>query len=130
MQQVLAMIRASRPKNTVLVYQPKQKEFKDFCAKKGYCDGDTVTEEKVLLFLVEEVANRPLKSKNRKLADDTLQENTYLSWQTVRIYVSAITDLYREQKALGMKSHTSPREDNVREYLKSLQSRDAQYDRE
>ena len=29
-----------------------------------------------------------------------------------------------------MNSHPSPREDYVREYLKSLQRRDAQYDRE
>jgi hypothetical protein len=31
---------------------------------------------------------------------------------------------------MGMNSHQSPREDNVREYLKSLQRRDAQRDRE
>ena len=46
------------------------------------------------------------------------------------MYVTALTDLYREQKALGMNSHPTPREDNVREYLKSLQRRDAQRDRE
>ena len=58
------------------------------------------------------------------------QDETRLSWRSVRTYITAITDLYREQKALGMNSHPSPREDNVREYLKSLQRRDAQRDRE
>ena len=51
------LIRSSRPKNTHLQYKPKQEEFKSFCAQKEYCDGDTVTEEKLLLFLVEQVAN-------------------------------------------------------------------------
>ena len=46
------------------------------------------------------------------------------------MYVTALTDLYREQKALGMNSHPTPCEDNVREYLKSLQQRDTQHDRE
>jgi hypothetical protein len=48
----------------------------------------------------------------------------------VRAYISAVTDLYREQKALGMNSHPTPREDNVREYIKSLQRRDAQREKE
>jgi len=37
------------------------------------------------------------------------------------MYVTALTDLYREQKVLDMNSHPTPRENNVREYLKSLQ---------
>ena len=41
-----------------------------------------------------------------------------------------MTDLYREQKAMGMNSHLTPREDNVREYLKTLQRRDAQREKE
>ncbi|KAM4062505.1 centromere DNA-binding protein complex CBF3 subunit, domain 2 domain-containing protein [Hirsutella rhossiliensis] len=77
----------------------------------GYCDGATVTEEK-LLFLVEEVAGRPLKVRSRKAATDTPQDETRLAWRSVRTYVTAITDLYRTQKALGMNTHPSPREDN------------------
>ena len=30
-QNILTMIQDSRPKNTLAVYEPKQKEFKDFC---------------------------------------------------------------------------------------------------
>jgi hypothetical protein len=51
---------------------------------------------------------------------------TRLAWRSVRAYITVVTDLYREQKAIGMNSHPTPREDNVREYLKSLQQRDAQ----
>jgi hypothetical protein len=55
---------------------------------------------------------------------------TQLAWRSVRAYVTAVTDLYREQKAMGMNSHPTPQEDNVREYLKSLQRRDAKQERE
>ncbi|XP_044715240.1 centromere DNA-binding protein complex CBF3 subunit [Hirsutella rhossiliensis] len=129
-QTILSAIHESRPRNTTSAYAPKQEEFEQFCRHKQYCDGATVTEEKLLLFLVEEVAGRPLKVRSRKAATDTPQDETRLAWRSVRTYVTAITDLYRTQKALGMNTHPSPREDNVREYLKSLQRRDAQRDRE
>ncbi|KAL2193260.1 hypothetical protein P885DRAFT_81341, partial [Corynascus similis CBS 632.67] len=60
---ILTMIHECRPKNTVSSYEPKQEEFREFCRRKQYSDGDAVTEDKLLLFLVEEVANRPLKTK-------------------------------------------------------------------
>lgn len=54
------IIQKYRPKNIASAYKPKQREF---CQRKQYCDGDAATEDKIFLFLVEEVANRPLKSK-------------------------------------------------------------------
>jgi hypothetical protein len=74
----------------------------------------------MLLFPVEEVVNRPLRVKARKLSDDVLQDETYLSRCSVLVYITVITDLYREEKALGMNCHPSPHEDNVSEYLKVL----------
>ncbi|PHH86043.1 hypothetical protein CDD83_10835 [Cordyceps sp. RAO-2017] len=118
-QTILSVIHESRPKTTTSAYAPKQEEFEQFCWRKQYCDGATVTEEKLLLFLVKEVAGRPLKVRSRKAASDTRQDETRLAWRSVRTYVTAITDLYRTQRALGMNTHPSPREDNVREYLKS-----------
>jgi hypothetical protein len=41
-------------------------------------------------------------------------------WRSVHGYVIALTDLYQTQKAIGINSHASPREDSVREYLKTL----------
>ncbi|RYP04774.1 hypothetical protein DL764_004243 [Monosporascus ibericus] len=128
-QKILSMIQDARPRNTLAAYEPKQQEFRSFCERKQYQDADTVTEDKLLLFLVEEVADRPLRAKSRKAGDDIPQEATRLAWRSVRSYTTAITDLYRTQKALGMNMHPSPREDNVREYLKSLQRRDAQQDK-
>ena len=79
---------------------------------------------------MEEVTSRPLRGKSCKVGDDVPHSKTRLAWRSVRAYVSAVTDLYREQKAMGMNSHPTPREDSVREYLKSLQRRDAQRERE
>jgi hypothetical protein len=58
------------------------------------------------------------------------RDKTRLAWRSVQAYISAVTDLYQERKALGMNSHLTPREDNVREYIKSLQQRDAQQEKE
>ena len=55
----------ARPKNTIKEYQPKQVEFRQFCERKQYLDRDTVTEDKLLLFLQECVVNRPLRTKSR-----------------------------------------------------------------
>ena len=71
-----------------------------------------------------------MKAKSRKTAADTPHEETRLAWRSVRGYVTALTDLYRAQKAMGMNGHASPRVVNVRQYLKSLQQKDAQRDRE
>jgi hypothetical protein len=118
------MIKAARPKNTTSAYEPKQEEFRQFYQRKQYQDCKTVTEDKLLLFLVEEVVHRPLRSQSRKAAKDTPLSDTRLVWQSVRSYITAITDLYRSQKALGINAYPSPREDNAREYIKSLQHRD------
>ncbi|KAL2140333.1 hypothetical protein VTI28DRAFT_3977 [Corynascus sepedonium] len=129
-QNILSMIHEHRPKNTSLAYEPKQREFQDFCRRKQYQDGDTVTEDKLLLFLVEDVVNRPLKTRSPKIDKNVPQERTRLAWRSVCSYITAITDLYHTQKARGMNIHPSPREDNVRDYLKTLQRRDAHQEKD
>jgi hypothetical protein len=89
-----------------------------------------VTEEKLLLFLVQDVTSRPLRRRSRRADSSVSLQDTQLAWRSVRSYVTAATDLYRAQKARGMNSHPTPREDNVREYVRSLQRRDAQKNRE
>ena len=50
---------AQRPKNTTKAYEPKQKEWEDWCAGlEGNTDGSRVTEDKLCLFLEQEVINR------------------------------------------------------------------------
>jgi hypothetical protein len=51
--------KAQRPKNTTKTYEPKQKEWEDWCARlRGNTDGSRVTEDKLCLFLEQEVVNR------------------------------------------------------------------------
>jgi hypothetical protein len=51
--------KAQRPKNTARAYEPKQKEWEDWCARlRGNTDGSRVTEDKLCLFLEQEVINR------------------------------------------------------------------------
>ena len=42
-QHILTVIQEARPRNTSVAYEPKQKEFKDFCAHKQYQDDPTLT---------------------------------------------------------------------------------------
>ncbi len=100
-QRILSVIHEYRPKNTAAAYEPKQEEFREFCRRKQYCDGDTVTEDKLLLFLVEEVANRPLKTKSRKVGDDVPLEDTRLAWRSVRCYITALrTSTVRKRRSV------------------------------
>ncbi|OCK74480.1 hypothetical protein K432DRAFT_386787, partial [Lepidopterella palustris CBS 459.81] len=77
-----------------LISSPNCIKINAFCQRKQYHNADTIIEDKLLLFLIEKVIDRPLKAKSRKAADNRL----------VRGYVTAL-----------------PREDNIQEYLKSLQ---------
>jgi len=50
---------AQRPKNTTKQYKPKQREWEEWCARlPGNTDGAWVTEDKLCLFLEQEVINR------------------------------------------------------------------------
>ena len=51
--------KAQRSKNTTRAYEPKQKEWEDWCARlEGNTDGTRVTEDKLCLFLEQQVVNR------------------------------------------------------------------------
>ncbi|KAK4240556.1 transcriptional activator of glycolytic enzymes-domain-containing protein [Achaetomium macrosporum] len=118
-------IHAERPMTTKRAYAPKQAEFQSFCRARGFQDGDTVTESKLLLFLEKEVVYRPLRGPSRKLAPGTLAGEARLHWRSVRAYVTAITDLWQQQRTLGVNSHPSPRETTAREYVRTLQRQHA-----
>lgn len=123
------LIERSRPANTNQAYRPKQVQFERFCQRKQYYDGTAVTEPKMLLFLAEEVVNRPLQRRSRKLTASLPLSEGRLSWKSVRLYVSAITDLWQQQRALGINSNPSPREEHTRQYIRSLQREETQRDR-
>ncbi|KAF7125749.1 hypothetical protein CNMCM5793_002042 [Aspergillus hiratsukae] len=75
LDEVLEYHRVHRPKNTTKNYEPKQKEWKAWCRKMGfkaggrYLPGDYVDEGKLLLFIKDEVANRPPRRGQRLKAE-------------------------------------------------------------
>jgi hypothetical protein len=129
MLRIHGSIYTGRPKNTTLAYSPKQAEYQAHCQARSYLDGDTVTERKLLFFLSNEVVSRPLRRKSRKMAPGVPLEETQLNWRSVRGYLTAITDLWQQQRALGMNNHPSPRESMARSYIRSLQRSDAERNR-
>jgi hypothetical protein len=48
------------------------------------------------------------------------RNKTWLAWRLVQAYISAVTNLYQEQKALGINNYLTLHKDNVKEYIKLL----------
>ncbi|KAH8878712.1 hypothetical protein GQ53DRAFT_585513, partial [Thozetella sp. PMI_491] len=110
-----------RPQNTTRAYVPKQEEFRAWCWEKQYADGETVTEDKMLLFLVEAVAPRPLRRPSKRTAPEVEDCEARLVWSSVRGYITAIKDLWTYQVALGMNTNPNPRGPASQNYIKTLQ---------
>ena len=91
---ILDLTQAERPKNTDIVYIPKQEEFCQLCRCKEYYDGETITEDKLFLFLVKDITSRPLRIRSYTAASNTPYIKSRLAWRSVHLYVTAITDLY------------------------------------
>jgi hypothetical protein len=105
---------SARPAATMAQYGPKVEEFKRWCKKKKFPSSTlyAVTEAKLHFFLVEEVIGR--KRKNGKNAGKDI-----VGHQTVLSYVSAITDLYTQQKMANVNSNSTPRGPSVKALLKT-----------
>lgn len=57
-----------RPQNTRAAYLPKEAAFQALYQAKQYHNYNTITEDKVLLYLMERVADRPLQAKSHRLS--------------------------------------------------------------
>ncbi|KAF1328728.1 Short-chain dehydrogenase, partial [Globisporangium splendens] len=101
---VLARQATERPANTQRQYMNKQKEYREWCASKGFCDGELVYEAKLVDFLDNFVI--PRGNKRAKQADGSPQA---LGFESIDAYVKAIVDLYQQQKSLGMNKESHPR---------------------
>lgn len=110
----LTQARENRPKNTNKSYNPKQQEWREFCAEKGFEDGEIVSENKAIWFLNERVLDREIrgsrykKRKQRTTADGKPIRQT-LGISAVKSYVASIVDLWSFQKSKGMNPNPSPR---------------------
>jgi hypothetical protein len=106
---------AARPINTKRSYQGPTQEFIAWCVRKGAPDGNTVTESKLNLFLIEEVIGRESRVRRRGESERSL-----VRYATVSNYIAAITDLYKNQVTMCMNSHPNPRMGTVKSLLQSV----------
>jgi len=109
----LAQARETRPQNTNKSYEPKQKEWREFCTDKGFEDGELVHENKVVWFMNERVLPRSLRASRHKRENCTTADGKpipqTLSIGSIKAYVAAIVDLWSFQKTKGINTHPNPR---------------------
>jgi hypothetical protein len=60
------MKKDSRPPNTRDAYGPRQKEWREWCLRKRFADGELVTEAKMVAFLDQEVVGRVVRTQPKK----------------------------------------------------------------
>ena len=148
----------NRPKNTTKAYKKAQSEWALFCSKWQFEDGEFVTSEKLLWFTNEIVLERRVRlpktaqsatQSEGLLEEDTAlvheivdglvegtkdnpkeQDGTPLKYNTVRLWVSAVMDLYHVQIARGLHSLPSPKGFGVKGALKDVQAKTFQRIRE
>jgi hypothetical protein len=112
-----ARYRVQRPKNTTRPYEVKEEQWENWCAGlRGNTDGAWVTEDKLCLFLNQEVINRERyearkpkrkwrwkdgerEKKRRRREEEALDDllNETVRCAVVNSYVSAIGELYARQ---------------------------------
>ncbi len=109
-------------RNNVRAYEPKQREWKEWCTEKGFPPETrfTVAEDKLLLFLNEKVIGR----ERRGGQGGTIRSST------VESYTSALIDLYNHQKSLGVNAHPQPRSSLVKDLLKNIKRNENQIRRD
>lgn len=103
-----------RPHATNAQYVPKAREFEEWCRGKKFpaISQFTVTEQKLHLFLEECVTGRQRKRDKGK--------EKVIGYQTVLSYVSAVTDLHKQQKLAGINNFPNPRGDSIKSLLTNV----------
>ena len=106
----LALRRDSRPASTQDAYGPRQKEWREWCLRKRFADGELVTEGKMVAFLDQEVVGRQVRSPPRREAPLAERERPRLvGLATFSLYSAALVDLWKEQVSMGLNHHPNPR---------------------
>jgi hypothetical protein len=102
------MKKDSRPPNTRDAYGPRQKEWREWCLRKRFADGEIVTEAKMLAFLDQEVVGRVVRTQPKKDAPPEEQARQ-VGLATFSLYSAAIVDLWKEQVSMDLNHHPNPR---------------------
>lgn len=104
----IAMKRDSRPANTQDAYGPRQKEWREWCLRKQFADGEVVHESKMVSFLDQEVIGRQMRTQPRRDAPST-ECSRPVGLATFSLYSAALVDLWKEQVSMGLNQHPNPR---------------------
>ena len=91
-----------------------------WCKSREFDDGNLVYEDKLALFLQEEILDRPLRTKRAGQAQTTKYGVPIvhtLSARTVKTYAAALISLYYTQKSLGINHHPHPRGTKIKNLL-------------
>ncbi|CCE31025.1 uncharacterized protein CPUR_04876 [Claviceps purpurea 20.1] len=148
-QAALNLTQTNRPKNTSRNYDPIAKEWREWCSRHHYEDGDLVHERKLVRFMTEEVINRPLRKpkkkrkRNQKEEDDNdtidpdllaaaqlvadipdedaaaAEPPATLKFQTIRGYKTALINLWSYQESHGTNRHPQPNGASLKALMKA-----------
>ena len=81
------MLQENRAPNTKKIYKAKKKLWSNWCHRRSFADGETVTEGKLCLWLQEEVFVKGSQIRGER-------KGSMLSLQGVEGYIKPIVDLY------------------------------------
>lgn len=102
------MEKDSRPPNTRDAYGPRQKQWREWCLRKRFADGELVTEAKMVAFLDQEVVGRVVRTQPKKDAPPEKRSRA-VGLTTFSLYSAAIVDLWKEQVSMGLNHNPNPR---------------------
>jgi hypothetical protein len=127
--------RAQRPKNTQKAYGPKQKEWTEWCTRlDGNTDGAWVTEDKLCLFLEQEVINRESRASGygaRKAKRREIWEDGERAKKRLKTSASAIIEEEEEEEEEEKEEETEEegdkREDRDKKALDGLFTETVRY---
>ncbi|KAG6089519.1 hypothetical protein E4U15_002551 [Claviceps sp. LM218 group G6] len=74
-QAALNLTQTNRPKNTSRNYDSIAKEWRKWCSRYHYEDGDLVHERKLVRFTTEEIINRLLRKQKKKRKRNQKEED-------------------------------------------------------
>jgi hypothetical protein len=77
----------------------------EWCKEKGFADGDTVCEGKLVLWLSQKIIKEGNLRTKRKLDAEGNPIVIPLGERSISNYISAVTELYRTQKTLGKNTY-------------------------
>ena len=116
--QILHSVRENRPSTTTKTYAVEQRRFLEWCQNDSRFTGPstcTVDEEKLLVYIWKEVIGRTNSVRS------VPGQRVTVGIATVKLAITAIKDIWRQQCADNINSNPNPRGDRVLALVKYVQ---------